>query len=120
MRTELRTFIAFSALALSMAALPLMAAEVDALRVTVPFTFLAGRAVLPAGEYLISQQTDNHILTIAGKGGDAMVVVWPAGSATNLKTSALTFERTNKGNMLTEVNLSGSTSDLVRTRSTVK
>ena len=120
MNKAFRTTIALSAVVLFAAALPMAAAEIETLRVTVPFAFTAGTATLPAGDYVVSQQSDPHVLTIAGKGGDAMVVVWPGGSTSSVKTATLTFERTSKGNMLTGVNMSGSASDLVRFRPAVK
>jgi hypothetical protein len=112
MKKEIR--IAFVGLALSAAALPSMAAETE-LRVTVPFAFTAGKASLPAGDYLVSQ-SENHILTIVGKGGGAMVIAWSAGSTGTSAASALTFERTSRGNALTEVNLFGSATDLTKSK----
>jgi hypothetical protein len=112
MKKEIR--IAFVGLALSAAALPSMAAETE-FRVTVPFAFTAGKASLPAGDYVVSQ-SENHILTIVGKGGGAMVIAWSAGSAGTSAASALTFERTSRGNALTEVSLFGSATDLTRSK----
>jgi|SRR5579863_2279582 len=107
MKREFRTFIGLSLMMLSTAALPAMAAENDMLRVTVPFAFTAGKAILPAGDYVISQQLDSHILTIGGKGGTAIMVAIPQEPAGGLKASNLTFERTSKGNALMEVNMFG-------------
>jgi hypothetical protein len=112
MNKGFRTFIAFSAFALFGAAMPSPGAEMGAARVMVPFSFTAGTVTLPAGDYVVTQNTD-HIVTIAGKGGEAMVMVGPAGSVSGSPTCALTFARTSKGNMLKEVQTSGSTSDLV-------
>jgi hypothetical protein len=115
MNKELRTFIAFSAFALFGAALPSPAAEMGA-RVMVPFPFTAGTVSLPAGDYIVTQTTD-RIVTITGKGGDAMVMVGPADWSPGSTTCALTFARTSRGNMLKEVQTAGSTSDLVKERS---
>ncbi len=113
MRKEFRTFIAFSAAAVSIMALPALGAEVDTVRVTVPFEFTAGGTTLPAGDYVVSEQSDGHVLTIAGKGGDVIMMAWP-GSSPEAKTSTLTFEKTSKGAMLREVHMSGTSSDIVR------
>jgi hypothetical protein len=121
MTREFRTFIALSAIALSIAALPAMGADIaTSVRVTVPFAFTAGTASLPAGEYFISQQAGNHVLTIAGKGGDAILMAQPSWPTLDLNSSTLTFERTDKGNKLTEVNIGGSTSSVMKSRTAGK
>jgi hypothetical protein len=107
MKREFRTFIALSIVMVSTAALPATAAENETLRVTVPFVFTAGTATLPAGDYVISQQADAHILTIEGKGGGAILVAMPQTTAGELRASNLTFERTSKGNTLMEVQVYG-------------
>jgi hypothetical protein len=107
MKLEFRTFIALSIMTVSAAALPVAAAENDSLRVTVPFVFTAGNATLPAGDYVISQQLDSHILTIGGKGGGAILVAIPQEQSGELRASTLTFERTSKGNTLTEIQMYG-------------
>jgi hypothetical protein len=117
MTREFRTFIALSAIAVSIAALPALGADNGTMvRVTVPFAFTAGTASLPAGEYVVSQQSGNHVLTIAGKGGDAILMSQPAWSTLDLNSSTLTFERTDKGNKLTEVNIGGSASNVLKAR----
>jgi len=118
MKREFRTFIAFSTIALFAAALPSLAAETGAARVMVPFPFTAGTVALPAGDYTVTQSAD-RIVTITGKGGDAMVMVGPADWTPGSTTCALTFRRTSRGNMLKEVQTSGSTADLVKERSAV-
>lgn len=112
MTREIRTFIAFSAFALFGAALPSPGAETGAARVMVPFSFTAGTVTLPAGDYIVTQTAD-RVVTITGKGGDAMVMVGPADWTPGSTTCALTFLKTSKGNMLKEVQTYGSTSDLV-------
>jgi hypothetical protein len=112
MKREFRTLFALSLMTVSAAALPAIAAEIETLRVTVPFAFTAGTASLPAGDYMVSQQFDSRILTIGGKGGMATMVTvvhepgrdMPVGQTT---LSNLTFERTSKGNTLTVVQMSG-------------
>jgi hypothetical protein len=118
MRREIRTFIAFSAFALFGAALPSPGAETPTARVMVPFAFTAGTVTLPAGDYIVTQTTD-RVVTITGKGGDAMVMVGPGDWAPGSTTCALTFQKTSRGNMLKEVQTYGSTSDLVKDRSAV-
>ena len=102
MKTFKGTFIA-----LSLFAVAAMASENETLRVTVPFAFTAGNATLPAGDYVISQQLDNHILTIGGKGGSAILVAMPQDQTNDLKASNLTFVKSSKGNMLQEIQVSG-------------
>ena len=107
MKRNFGTLIALFIITASTAALPAAAAENDSLRVTVPFAFTASTATLPAGDYVISQQVDSHILTIGGKGGGAILVAIPQEAARELRASNLTFERTSKGNMLMEVQMYG-------------
>jgi hypothetical protein len=114
---EFRTFLALSALAVSLAALPASGADLaTSVRVTVPFAFTAGAASLPAGEYFISQQSGNHVLTIAGKGGDAILMAQPSWGSLDPNSSTLTFEWTGKGHTLTEVNIGGTTSNVLKSR----
>jgi hypothetical protein len=107
MKRQFGTFIAFCLLTAGSAALPATAGENETLRVTVPFAFTAGAATLPAGDYVIAQQLDTHFLTIAGKGGGAILAAIPQYSAGELKTSNVTFERNGKGNTLMEVHMFG-------------
>lgn len=118
MKREIRTFIAFSAFALFGMALSSPAAETGAARVMVPFPFTAGTVTLPAGDYIVTQTAD-HIVTITGKGGDAVVMVGPSDWIPGSTTCTLTFQRTSRGNMLKEIQSFGSTSDLVKDRSAV-
>jgi hypothetical protein len=119
MTKEFRTFIVYSIAALSALALPAAAAEIETIRMTVPFAFTAGTVAFSAGDYVVSQ-SENHIVTIVGKGGDAILVATPvatpASSASGSATCTLTFERTDKGNMLTGVRMPGSASELAGAR----
>jgi hypothetical protein len=92
--------------ALSLFATAAFGTETDTLRVTVPFAFTAGSAILPAGDYVISQQ-DSQILTIGGKGGSAILMTMPQGQSADPRKSNVTFGRTSKGNTLLEVQMSG-------------
>jgi hypothetical protein len=107
MKRQFETFIALCLLTGSAAALPATAGEADTLRVTVPFAFTAGTATLPAGDYVISQQADSHFLTIGGKGGGAILAAVSQNPPGELRTSNLTFERSGKGNTLTEIQMLG-------------
>jgi hypothetical protein len=107
MKPEFRTLIALSIMTLSTAVLPAVAAENEALRVTVPFAFTAGTATLPAGDYVISRQVDNHILTIGGSGGGAILLAISQDASGELRASNLIFERTDKGNRLMQVQMYG-------------
>lgn len=114
MKREFRTLIALSLTTISAAALPALAADAGTLRVTVPFTFTAGSATLPAGDYVISPQADSRILRIEGKGGSAILITMPQEPAADLKqASNLTFKRSSKGTALMEVQVSGEPSLIV-------
>ena len=103
-------FVAVSLSVFGVAALPAAASGGETLRVSVPFAFTAGSATLPPGEYVISQQTDGRILTIGGRNGGAILIATPQSGAGDLNVAGLKFERTSKGNMLREVQISGTSS----------
>jgi hypothetical protein len=109
MKRQFRTLIGLSIAA----ALPVLAAENDSVRVTVPFVFTAGAATLPAGDYVISQQLDSHFLTIEGKGGAAILIAIPEARAGELRMSNVTFERNGKTNTLMEVRMYGKPSAIL-------
>ena len=78
MNNKLRTLMAFSALSLSLAAMPAFGGELETLRVTVPFAFTAGKTNLPAGDYTV-YESDAHLLTIRGEKGSVLILGTPAG-----------------------------------------
>jgi hypothetical protein len=107
MKTTSKTFIALAVSALGIAALPAFAGDADSFRVTIPFTFTAGSATLPAGDYVVSQQPGG-VLCIGGRKGGAIVVATPQGLLGNPSgTSNLKFEQTSKGATLFEIEMAG-------------
>lgn len=99
----MKKLITISFLACAFAA----ASEMESMHVTIPFTFTAGSATLPAGEYTITQQTDGRILTIGGKGGGAILVSMPQDIVGESVASNLKFASTVKGHMLLAVQMNG-------------
>jgi hypothetical protein len=114
MTNKLRTLFAFSALATSFAALPAFGGEFEPLHVTVPFSFTAGKATLPAGEYTV-YESDSHVLMIRGEKGSALLLTY-AGNAPEDAKSALGFEHTDKGYLLRSVHSSGRPTSLLPAR----
>lgn len=90
------------------------AADVETLRVSIPFAFTAGSATLPAGDYVISQQTDGRILTIGGKRGGAILVAIPQDASGDPASAHLKFARTSKGATLLEVDMAGKPSMILQ------
>jgi hypothetical protein len=80
-------------LALSVLAIAAPAfAQSTNLRAEIPFDFVVGKAVMPAGEYLVQSQTNPAILVIRNTGGQgAMVVAHYARSNKAAANSKLVF-----------------------------
>jgi hypothetical protein len=111
MTNKLRTLTAFSALGLSLAALPAFGSELETLRVTVPFAFTAGKTSLPAGDYTV-YENDSHLLMIRGNKGSVLILGTPGTEAEDEK-SALSFQRTDKGYALKAVHSGGRAASLI-------
>lgn len=102
---KFRMLFGLSLLTVTAAALPAMA-ESGTLLVTVPFSFTAGNATLPAGDYVISEQAGNRLMTIQGKGGSAILFTLPSAPGANV-VSNVTFRQTSKGAALMGVQMGG-------------
>jgi hypothetical protein len=111
MTNKLSTLLAFSAIGMSFAALPAFGGDTSTLHVNVPFSFTAGKTVMPAGEYTV-YENDAHLLTIRGVKSAVMVLAAP-GTESDSETSALSFERTGKGFSLRTVRAAGRPSSVV-------
>jgi hypothetical protein len=110
MTNKLRTLLAFSAIGMSFAALPAFGGE--ALKVTVPFAFQAGKTAMPAGEYTV-YENEAHLVLIRGTKASVMVL-GTAGSESQSGHSALGFQRTSKGGfLLRSVQAAGQPSSLL-------
>ena len=101
MTNKLRTLLAFSALTMAGTALPAFAGDTDPMHVSVPFAFKAGRASLPAGEYVVVEE-DSGIILIRGSGGNAMLLSTAGPDATTGKPG-ISFERNEQGFVLKSV-----------------
>jgi hypothetical protein len=101
MTNKLRALFAFSAIAVTGAALPAFAADTDPIHVTVPFAFKAGKASLPAGEYVVIEE-DSGVIIIKGNKGSAMVLGMSGAENTSEK-AGMSFERNEKGYVLKTV-----------------
>jgi hypothetical protein len=111
MTNKLTTLMAFSAIGMSLAALPAFGGELTPLHVNVPFAFTAGKTAMPAGEYTVSEN-DSHLITIRGA-KSAIMVLASAGTETYGEKSALGFERTSKGFSLRTVRAAGRPSSVL-------
>lgn len=114
MKTTLRTLLAFSTLALSFAAVPAFAGDSEPLRVTVPFAFKAGKTMLPAGDYTISNE-DSRVVMIKGSAGSAIVLTIANTDADGTKPG-LSFDKDESGYCLRSIQAWGKgTSTLLST-----
>lgn len=104
---KLNRYFALSALAISAFTLPAFAADGESMRVSVPFAFVVGTKTLPAGQYYVSE-TAEHIVTIGGKQGGAMMME-RAGAST--KANTLIFKRKGNDLVLSSVHLTSEITD---------
>lgn len=98
-------FGGFVALATSMSAEPAL------VNVNVPFSFLAGGKVMPAGAYTIDQPTNGGVLLIRGNQPDssAMVIAINAGPS-NVDHAGVTFNRQGGSVVLSAITVPGGAS----------
>ncbi|HWD98178.1 MAG TPA: hypothetical protein VG345_04055 [Bryobacteraceae bacterium] len=110
MTNKLRT-IAVS-LSLAFCAAPVFGADSYNLRVSVPFDFTVGKTFFPAGDYRISEQETNGILTIEGPKAAAMTLT-SFGSIDPREAPGLSFQRTSKGVVLKAVHTWGHPANVI-------
>ena len=114
MKTAIRTLLAFSTTLVFGAATMAFAADTDPLRINVPFAFKAGKANLPAGEYMVYED-DSKVITLKGTHGSAIVLGVPTSEADTSRAS-VTFDHTSEGYVLKCVHTWGkSVSSLIPT-----
>jgi hypothetical protein len=105
MNNKLRTLLAFSAIGLSVAALPAFGGEFQPLHVNVPFAFTAGKTTMPAGEYTV-YENDSHLVMLRGDKSAVLLLSSPGNEPQDDK-STLGFERTSKGFRLSTIHTAG-------------
>lgn len=84
------------------------------LRVTVPFSFVTGDTLLPAGEYLVSAWNGNQMVTLRQVNGNAMAQVYvrTTEKSTLVQDGYLSFQRYGTENFLRDIYSSCSSSGL--------
>ena len=100
-------------LGLAFCAAPIFGADSFNLRVSVPFDFTVGKTSFPAGDYRISEQEANGVLTIEGAKNAAMMLT-SFGDTQEGEPARLSFQRTAKGVVLKAVHASGHPASLIR------
>jgi len=76
-------------------------------RVTVPFAFNAAGNTLPAGEYRVSFDEGNKLVTLSGEGTNAVVLLSMSGNELNDPRTFLRFEHVGDQFLLQQVAISG-------------
>jgi len=114
MKNTLRALFAFSTIGLS----TLCANSGEAIRVSVPFSFMAGTTALPAGDYIVTEQA-SRVLMIRGARGGAIVLETSAGEDLREK-SGLSFSHTDEGYFLREVHSFGKPSGILPVKTEAK
>ena len=113
MKLNVCKYAVMPVLALAITAAPALAEGLGLMRVTIPFQFIAGKAVLPAGEYKISQDGGNGVITITGLNGGAMVLTNGGNLNSEDSKGSLSFEKTEKGTVLKELRVGNTTSSIL-------
>jgi hypothetical protein len=103
---KIKTFrqFAVSGLCLAAAAVPSFAAEFSKVKINVPFAFKAGNVTLPAGDYVVAEETPAGVILIEGRKGSTMFLAGPE-RETVAGMPQMTFQRTGQGAVLTEIRL---------------
>ncbi len=112
MINQTKKIITLSIVALA-SSIPSFAAEMDKVKITVPFAFRAGSANLPAGQYVVARENPSGLLLIKGSGGAAMVITHPGSLTAESHTSSLEFRKNVNGAILQEVRFSGESTDVL-------
>ena len=113
MQISVWKYAAMPVLALAFSAAPALAEGLGLIKVTIPFQFIAGKAVLPAGDYQIKQENGSGLIVINGEKGSAMVITTAGSQIAEKNPSTLMFEKSESGPVLKEVKLSGATSSVI-------
>ena len=106
-----RTILAVSALAITGATFTAFAAEADPMHVSVPFSFMAGKTSLPAGDYVISED-NSGIVMIKGTHGNA-ILLSTSGTDAGSEKAGVSFARNEQGYVLKSVHAWGKISSSI-------
>jgi hypothetical protein len=101
----LRGFITAGMLAVS--AVPGFSQSTFALRVHVPFTFMAGQASLPAGDYMIAQDATSGVITLQNAASRSAASVLTSTGDTPVEgcSPQLVFDRHGDRTVLKQIRL---------------
>jgi hypothetical protein len=85
------------------------------LRVQIPFAFVAGQANLPAGDYIVTEDSTSGVVMLQSQATKSAAVVLSSNGNTPLhgRSPELIFERRGDRNVLTQVQVSDSPSRIV-------
>ena len=115
MKTRLRKFSALAAILLASAIAPARAQSGNALRIHIPFAFVAGGHKLPPGDYTIQEIGPSGLLLITGRGADtSAAVLTSAGGPINAgRDPGATFDGRGAERYLSQVQLFGEPTRIV-------
>jgi hypothetical protein len=103
----MKRFVLSGALLASAAIAP-SASAADALRVSVPFDFIAGGQTMPAGEYIVAKMSSSGLIMVQGRANkrSAALITMPSGySGAASADPGLTFNSTGTRHVLSSVML---------------
>jgi len=104
---------AMAVLGLAAVSVPALAEDMERVRISVPFEFKAGSATLPAGTYTIVEANPGGLIRISGFKESAMMITHPGVQGGDAMEPTLEFRKTQDGNVLTEVRMSGHPSNVL-------
>ena len=102
------------AISLGIASLGIAQAQDLTAKISVPFAFRAGETTLPAGEYAVVRENGAGLVLIQGRRGSAMLIAEPELTGGVSALPGLTFSRSAKGNILTEIHSNSGSLRLVQ------
>mgnify|MGYP001445131855 CR=1 FL=1 len=112
-KVTLRVLITFGLLAISAAAASAQSSL--SLHVHVPFNFTAGQANLPAGDYVVAQESNSGLILLQSQASKSAAAILTSNGDTPLtnRSPQLIFERRGERNVLTQIRVSDSPARVV-------
>ena len=102
------------AISLGIASIGVLQAQDLTAKVSVPFAFRAGQTTFPAGEYDVVRENGAGLVLIQGRHGSALLIAEPELTGDASAIPGMTFSRTAKGNVLTEIHSNNGSLRLVQ------
>ncbi len=85
-----------------------LSAESALVNVSVPFSFVAGGKVMPAGDYTIEESSNSGVLLVRGRASNSSAMVLAVnGGPSNVNRAGVVFSRSGSTVVLSTINIPG-------------